>query len=75
MKITTTTLSTPYFFYPGTVTQRRPVRRQAATRVERPTQIETSDELARKQEVVCGVILGLSLVSSVVLSFWQLALP
>lgn len=71
----TSTINTPYFFYPGTTSQRRSVRRQPATRTERPFNVESSDELAHKQELVCGAILGLSLVSSVVLSFWQLALP
>ncbi len=72
MKVTST-IASPYFFYPGTSSRRRTVRRPVAVRVNRPALIETSDELARKQEIVCGAILGLSLVSSVVVCFWQLA--
>ncbi len=73
MKVTST-FPSPYFVYTGTSSVRRSVRRQVTTRVQRPTLIETSDELARKQEVVCGAILALSLFSSVVVCFWQLAI-
>ncbi len=73
MKITST-LSAPYFFHPGTSPRRRSVRWQAATRRANPAPSpETDDELARKQEVVCGAILALSSVSTVLLCLWQLA--
>ena len=71
MKITST-IPSPYFFYPDT-SNHRAVRRQTAERRERLTPVETSDELARKQEVVCAAILGLSLISTMVMCFWQLA--
>ena len=69
----TSTIQTPYFFYPGTSSSRRPARRRVTIRQQAPTPIETSDELGRKQEVVCGVILALSLLSTVVMCMRQLA--
>ena len=73
MKLTST-VSAPYFFYPGTSQRRRPARWQAATRREKPIPSpEDDDELANKQEVVCGVILAISSVSTVLLCLWQLA--
>ena len=71
MKITTT-IPSPYFFYPGT-TSRPAVRRQNVERIAAPERVETTDELARKQEIVCAAILGLSLVSTMVMCFLQLA--
>ena len=68
----TSTIQTPYFFYPGASSDRRPARRRITVRPVVPTPIETSDELERKQEVVCGAILALSLVSTVVMCLWQL---
>ena len=63
----------PYFYYPSAAASRRPARRKTAVRRETFTPIEESDELAHKQEVVCAAMLGLSLVSTVVLCMWQLA--
>ncbi len=61
MKLTST-LPPPYFFYPGTDSQRRPARRRVTIRHQAPTPVEDSDELGRKQEIVCGVILAVSQV-------------
>ena len=73
MKVTST-ISAPYFFYPGTSPHRRSVRWQTATRRANPAPSpETDDELTRKQEFVCGAILALSSVSTVLLCLWQLA--
>ena len=67
------TIQTPYFFHPGTNSERRPARRRVTVRHQAPMPIETSDELGRKQEVVCGVILALSLLSTVAMCLRQLA--
>ena len=70
----TSTIPTPSFFYPGTSKRRRPAVRRAATRVQRPDfSPDTDDEQTRQQEVVCGMILALSSVSTVLLCLWQLA--
>ncbi len=72
MKLTST-FSNPSFFYLG-ANHRRPVRWQATTRREQPAPTpESGDELAHKQEVICGAILALSSVSTVLLCLWQLA--
>ena len=73
MKLTST-VPVPHFYYPGATTaRRRPARR--AVIVQRPpvTLVEENDELAHKQEVVCGAILGLSFLSTMALCLWQLA--
>ncbi len=73
MKLTST-IASPYFFYPGANPRRRSVRWQVPTRRESPAPSpEAGDELARKQEVVCGVILAVSSASTVLLCLWQLA--
>ena len=70
----TTTVPTPSFFYPGTNSCRRSAGGRTATRVQRPSvSPDAEDEQARKQEVVCGAILALSSVSTVLLCLWQLA--
>ena len=73
MKVTST-LTTPSFFYAGTAHRRGSVRRQNVARREKPLPSpESDDELSRKQEVVCGAILALSSLSTVLLCLWQLA--
>ena len=68
-------ISSPYFFYPSSKHQsRHAVRWQTATRQEQPAPTpESGDELAHKQEFVCGAILALSSASTVLLCLWQLA--
>ena len=69
----TSTLPHPSFFHLD-ASHHRAARWHSAPRREAPAPTpESGDELARKQEIVCGAILALSSVSTVLLCLWQLA--